>query len=58
MQSMADTAAALIPLREKYGFKMMIGGAPITQAFADEIGADGYSVDAGAAAVLAKELVS
>ncbi len=58
MQSMADTAAALIPLREKYGFKMMVGGAPITQAFADEIGADGYSVDAGAAAVLAKELVS
>jgi len=58
MQSMADTAAAIKPLREKYGFKMMVGGAPITKAFADEIGADGYSQDAGAAAVLAKELVS
>ena len=58
MQSMADTAEALKPLREKYGFKMIVGGAPITQAFADEIGADGYSVDAGAAAVLAKEVVA
>ena len=58
MQSMADTAEALKPLREKYGFKMIVGGAPITQAFADEIGADGYSVDAGAAAILAKELVA
>ncbi len=56
MQSMADTIAALKPYREKYGFKLMIGGAPITQAFADEHGADGYSIDAGAAAVLAKEL--
>jgi methanogenic corrinoid protein MtbC1 len=58
MQSMADTAEALKPLREKYGFKMIVGGAPITQAFADEIGADGYSVDAGAAAILAKEVIA
>ena len=57
MQSLADTVEALKPYREKYGFKMIVGGAPITQEFADQIGADGYSVDAGAAAVLAKSLV-
>ena len=57
MQSLADTVEALKPYREKYGFKMIVGGAPITQEFSDQIGADGYSVDAGAAAVLAKSLV-
>ncbi len=34
--------------------KVLIGGAPVTQAFADEIGADGYAADAGSAAKLAK----
>ena len=58
MQSLADTTEALKEYRAKYGFKIMVGGAPITQAFADEVGADGYSVDAGAAAVLAKELAT
>ncbi len=38
--------------------KVMVGGAPITQAFADEVGADAYTPDAGAAAVKAVELVS
>ncbi|NLW70996.1 MAG: cobalamin-binding protein, partial [Eubacteriaceae bacterium] len=38
-------------------FKVIVGGAPVTQAFADEIGADGYALDAGAAAVKAKEMV-
>ncbi|MEG0494614.1 MAG: corrinoid protein, partial [Clostridia bacterium] len=33
--------------------KIMIGGAPVTQAFADEVGADAYTPDAGAAAVCA-----
>jgi 5-methyltetrahydrofolate--homocysteine methyltransferase len=37
--------------------KIMIGGAPITQAFADEIGADGYAADAGTAVDIAKKLV-
>lgn len=37
--------------------KVMIGGAPITQEFADDIGADGYSADAGSAVELAKQLV-
>jgi 5-methyltetrahydrofolate--homocysteine methyltransferase len=37
--------------------KIMVGGAPITQAFADEIGADGYSADAGSAVNIALKLV-
>jgi 5-methyltetrahydrofolate--homocysteine methyltransferase len=37
--------------------KVMIGGAPVTQAFCDEIGADGYAADAASAADLAKKLV-
>ena len=38
--------------------KIMIGGAPITQAFADDIGADGYAADAGTAVDVAKKLVA
>jgi len=39
------------------GVKIIIGGAPVTQAFADEIGADGYAPDAGSAVDLAMTLV-
>ena len=38
--------------------KVMVGGAPITQEFADKIGADAYTEDAASAALKAKELVS
>ena len=37
--------------------KTMIGGAPVTQAYADEIGADGYAPDAASAVDKAKELI-
>ena len=37
--------------------KVMIGGAPVTQSFADEIGADGYAADAGSAVDKAMSLV-
>lgn len=37
--------------------KIMIGGAPVTQKYCDEIGADAYTADAAAAAAKAKELV-
>jgi len=40
------------------GFKVIVGGAPVTQKFADEIGADGYAPDAGAAAEKAKTMVA
>ena len=43
-------------LRDKV--KIMIGGAPVTQAYADEVGADAYTVDAGAAANKAVELLT
>jgi 5-methyltetrahydrofolate--homocysteine methyltransferase len=36
--------------------KILVGGAPVTQQFADEIGADGYAPDAGSAVDKAKEL--
>jgi 5-methyltetrahydrofolate--homocysteine methyltransferase len=38
--------------------KTIIGGAPVTQAFADQIGADGYSADAPGAVKLVKGLVA
>jgi 5-methyltetrahydrofolate--homocysteine methyltransferase len=40
------------------GLKVAIGGAPVSQAYADQIGADGYASDAGAAVSLCKELVA
>ncbi len=43
-------------VRDKY--KVIIGGAPITQQYADEIGADGYSDNASAAVALARKLAS
>ena len=38
--------------------KVMIGGAPLTQKYADEIGADGYSSNANAAVALARKLLA
>ena len=38
--------------------KIMIGGAPVTQSYADKIGADGYAADAASAVDLAKTLVA
>jgi 5-methyltetrahydrofolate--homocysteine methyltransferase len=38
--------------------KVMIGGAPITQDYADKVGADGYAADAASAVDLAKSLVA
>ncbi len=36
---------------------VMVGGAPVTQEYADVVGADGYAADASAAVVKAKELI-
>jgi corrinoid protein of di/trimethylamine methyltransferase len=57
MPSLQETAEA-IKASGLTGFKLMVGGAPITQEFADKIGADGYSPDAASAATLAKKLVA
>jgi len=58
MRSMEHTIKALeeAGLRDKV--KVMIGGAPVTQTFADQIGADGYASNAASAADLAKLFVS
>ena len=57
MPSLRDTVAALNAAPNRSQFKIMVGGAPITQEFADEIGADCYTDDAAAAAEAAKKLV-
>ena len=56
MDSLKNTVEMMINAGCKSQVKIMVGGAPITQAFADEIGADAYTPDAGAAAVKAIEL--
>ncbi|HID96250.1 MAG TPA: cobalamin-binding protein, partial [Candidatus Latescibacteria bacterium] len=57
MPSMKTTIEALksAGLRDKV--KTMIGGAPVTENYADEIGADGYAPDAASAVDKAKELL-
>jgi 5-methyltetrahydrofolate--homocysteine methyltransferase len=57
MRAMESTIKVLeeAGLRDKV--KIMIGGAPVTQAFADQIGADGYASNAASASELAKKLV-
>ena len=52
MMKQTIDAVAESGLRDKV--KIMVGGAPVTQAFADEIGADGFAADAGSAAKAAK----
>lgn len=54
--SMKTTVEILEPYRGQT--KILIGGAPVTQAFADEIGADAYAADAGSAAEKANELIA
>jgi 5-methyltetrahydrofolate--homocysteine methyltransferase len=57
MPSMAATIQALNAAGLRNKVKVMIGGAPVTAKFADEIGADRYAPDAGSAVAAAKELV-
>jgi len=58
MPAMKNIVAGLNQLENRSNFRVMVGGAPITAEFAKQIGADGFSPDAAAAAVLAKSLVS
>jgi len=58
MPDLRETVDALNAEDFRKDVKIMVGGAPITQAFADEIGADGYSADAAEAATLAKKLAT
>lgn len=54
MKKTIDTLAAN-GLRD--GIKILVGGAPVSQKYADEIGADGYAPDAGSAVRLAKAIL-
>jgi 5-methyltetrahydrofolate--homocysteine methyltransferase len=54
MRSMEHTIKALEEAGLRDRVKIMIGGAPVTQSFADQIGADGYASNAASAADLAK----
>ena len=58
MSNMVDTIEALkdAGLRDKV--KAMIGGAPVTQEFANQIGADGFASDASSATRIARQLFS
>jgi 5-methyltetrahydrofolate--homocysteine methyltransferase len=58
MIKMQDTINALKEEGLRNRVKVIIGGAPITQTFADEIEADGYAPDGASAAELCKNLVS
>jgi 5-methyltetrahydrofolate--homocysteine methyltransferase len=57
MRVMGDVVKALVEAGVRDQVKVMIGGAPVSQAFADQIGADGYAPDAAAAAEKAAELI-
>ncbi|MCM8760129.1 MAG: corrinoid protein [Candidatus Omnitrophica bacterium] len=58
MVMMKETIEALKSAGIREQVKVVIGGAPITQSYADEIGADGYAPDAASAVDKAKELLN
>jgi 5-methyltetrahydrofolate--homocysteine methyltransferase len=58
MTMMKNVIAALEKAGVRQKTKVMIGGAPITQQYADEIGADGYSDNASGAVAVARKLVA
>ncbi|MDO4553881.1 MAG: corrinoid protein [Lachnospiraceae bacterium] len=58
MYAMKETIEALEEAGLRDRVKIMIGGAPVNQAFADQIGADGYSTNAPLAVELAKKLMN
>jgi 5-methyltetrahydrofolate--homocysteine methyltransferase len=57
MPFMRDTIRSLEEAGVRDTVKVMIGGAPVTQEFADSIGADGYAPDGATAVAKARELV-
>lgn len=58
MPNMKNTIEALKTAGIRDQFKVMVGGAPITQAYADQIGADGFAEDASRAVARARLLLS
>jgi 5-methyltetrahydrofolate--homocysteine methyltransferase len=58
MPMMKQTIDAIVEAGLRDQVKILVGGAPVTQSFADDIGADGFAADAGSASKLAKKLVA
>ncbi|MCL2877658.1 MAG: cobalamin-binding protein, partial [Acidobacteria bacterium] len=58
MPAMKDTVDALNASKDRARFKVLVGGAPITQDFANQIQADSYAPDAASAAKAAKALIA
>ncbi len=58
MPSMKRIVSELNKLENRDTFKILVGGAPVTEEFARQIGADGYAPDAASAAALAKSLAN
>ena len=57
MEQMSDVIEAVEDIGVRSEVKILVGGAPLTTAFAEEIGADGYAPDASVATVLARKLL-
>lgn len=58
MPNMAEVITKLQETGDRDKVKVLVGGAPVTQSFADRIGADGFAADASQAASLARSLVA
>ncbi|MBN2579595.1 MAG: corrinoid protein [Pirellulales bacterium] len=58
MTMMKNVISALEQAGVRQKAKVMVGGAPITQQYADEIGADGYSDNASGAVAVARKLIA
>jgi methanogenic corrinoid protein MtbC1 len=57
MVKQRDLIEALEDMNLRPGLKVMVGGAPVTRQWAEEIGADGYSEDAVGAVAVARRLM-
>lgn len=58
MEQMKVVVDALQEAGLRQGVKVFVGGAPVTQGFADEIGVDGFGINAGQAAELMKKMLN
>jgi len=58
MPAMKTTLDALNQAGVRGQVKVLVGGAPITQTYADQIGADGYSASAAGAVAVAKSVLA
>jgi 5-methyltetrahydrofolate--homocysteine methyltransferase len=57
MASIGATIEALAKAGMRDKVKIIVGGAPLTQDFADKVGADAFATDAGSASRIAKSLL-